>query len=166
MSSYPDKTTFQQPQQYQPIPPQYQPAPQLAPQGYPVQPQQYYQPGVQNAPQQHQPIPQPVAQQSMYVNALPLQSLNRTSAPVDCPICSQRAMTAISTSYSTQTQYTAVLCFCFCLGCIPYFFESGKDVTHRCAHCGTALAKYRGSGGTEILAHATRAVPMYPTPQR
>lgn len=141
-------------------------------QGY-VQPQQqqqaYVQPQQQYAQQQHpsfqqQPSQQsvPVMQkQSMYQSAIPLASLQGNPAPVDCPICHNREMTRVDYQSGGYTHVAAaLLCFVFCLGCIPYLITSLKDVVHKCGHCGATLAIWHRSGRTEVLAHPSVARPQ------
>lgn len=47
--------------------------------------------------------------------------------------------------------WAAVLCFCCCLGCIPYLMSSLKDVDHYCGKCGAKLACWHNSGRVEVL---------------
>ena len=49
--------------------------------------------------------------------------------------------------------WAALLCFCFCLGCIPYMIETWKDVVHKCSSCGAMLATWRKNGGIEVHMH-------------
>ncbi|KAH8684609.1 LITAF-like zinc ribbon domain-containing protein [Tricladium varicosporioides] len=102
--------------------------------------------------QQQQPVPQHV----QYATATPLASLTQGPAPVDCPVCRTRQMTAIEFVSGGTTHLAAlVLCCCFCLGCIPYCASWFKDVEHKCGNCGALLAVYHRSGSTEVTAHAT-----------
>jgi len=118
---------------------------------YPPQaPQQYYG-GDQPQGQQAQPLPP----QSQFQTAIPLAALNRSPAPVDCPICHQRAMTNVHYESGGFTHLLALaLCVCICLGCIPYCISSCKNAKHTCGNCGTLLATWHRSGGTaEVHAH-------------
>lgn len=97
---------FQQGQMYQ-QPQQYAGSPQpQQPQGAYMQPQAtgFQQ---QQQPQQPQANPgMPPQQQSgtVYQNATPIASLNRSPAPADCPACGQRAMTNVSYEIGNTTQ--------------------------------------------------------------
>ena len=89
------------------------------------------------------------------LNAVPLSTLNRGSAPVDCPICGVRALTRIEYMSGGFTHLLAFgLCICLCLGCIPYCLNDTKDVQHKCSNCGTLLATWHRSGGAaEVHVH-------------
>ncbi|KAL4940053.1 LITAF-like zinc ribbon domain-containing protein [Aspergillus oleicola] len=94
-------------------------------------------------PQKYAPAPQP----NQYPTAVPLHALQRTSQVVDCPICHQREMTQTEgVNGKTTHGWAAVLCFCACVGCIPYFVAAFKDINHLCGKCGKLLATYHGSG--------------------
>ncbi|KAI9141490.1 LITAF-like zinc ribbon domain-containing protein [Paraphysoderma sedebokerense] len=100
---------------------------------------------------------QPQRPTSTFLSVTPIQALNRGPAPVDCPMCGIRGMTTISFETGSATHLWAFgACFCFGLGCLPYFINNAKDVVHKCNHCGTALAIWHRNGGnTELLVHAT-----------
>ncbi|KAF2473077.1 uncharacterized protein BDR25DRAFT_302093 [Lindgomyces ingoldianus] len=139
---------YAQPQmQYAQSPPPQQP------QGAYMQPQQPAQ-----FPQQQQHAPgMPPQQQSgtVYQNATPIASLNRSPAPADCPACGQRAMTNVSYEIGNTTHAWALgLCCLVCLGCIPYVMNSLKDVQHKCGRCGVLLATWHRSGTTEVHIHS------------
>lgn len=77
------------------------------------QPPQYVPPQVRTpqvrTPQVHTPqvvvMPPPVVvPQPVQVGALPLQALNLSPAPVDCPICGVRTYTRASYEVGSQTQ--------------------------------------------------------------
>ncbi|KAF5703521.1 lipopolysaccharide-induced transcription factor regulating tumor necrosis factor [Fusarium mundagurra] len=88
---------------------------------------------------------------SQYKTAAPIAALGRSPAPVDCPSCGQRGLTATSFSVGNTTHgWAAVLCFLLCLGCIPYLMNDAKDVEHKCGQCGVTLATWHRSGTTEI----------------
>ncbi|KAF9884801.1 hypothetical protein FE257_001217 [Aspergillus nanangensis] len=100
-------------------------------------PQQQWQPG----------MPHP----SGYNMASPLHALQRGPSPVDCPVCAHREMTRVEAEAGNTTHgWAAVLCCCFCLGCIPYLMSSLKDIHHHCGKCGVLLATWHGSGRTEV----------------
>ncbi|KAJ5107315.1 hypothetical protein N7456_003990 [Penicillium angulare] len=117
---------------------------------------------------QFQPKPYytPQLQPTNYPNALPLHALQSAPAPVDCLACRQREVTRVeSVSGSTTHALAAVLCFCCCLGCIPYLVSSFKDVNHFCGKCGAKLACWHNSGKIEVLQHAqTQAQAQTATP--
>lgn len=144
---------------------------QVPQQQYPQQPvgspgpgqvkQEYYaaQPGMemQHQHQSQQQVPQVGVQpqQSQYRTATPLHSLGEAPAPVDCPSCGNRALTRIEyKSGQTTLGWAAVICACFCLGCIPYLINGLKDIEHKCGHCGVLLARWHRSGRTVVHAHA------------
>ncbi|KAI9141491.1 kinase-like domain-containing protein [Paraphysoderma sedebokerense] len=92
---------------------------------------------------------------SIFQAVTPIRSLNQGPAPIDCPMCGVRGMTAVNFETGSSTHVWAfAACLCLGLGCIPYFMNSAKDVVHRCTSCGTALAKWHRNGGnTELLVH-------------
>ncbi|GFF42245.1 conserved hypothetical protein [Aspergillus lentulus] len=93
---------------------------------------------------------------SGYNTATPLHALQRGPTPVDCPVCGHREMTrAEAHSGNTTHGWAAVLCCCFCLGCIPYLMSSLKDVDHYCGKCGVMLATWHNSGRVDVH-HAVR----------
>ncbi|PKS13125.1 hypothetical protein jhhlp_000467 [Lomentospora prolificans] len=153
------QTTGQVPQghpvQYQGAPPPvYQQQPVGAPQplGSP-QPQPGY------GPPQHQPTGFG-AQYGIAPDAygVPLVSLAAQPAPVQCPNCHQRVMTAVGYEAGGFTHLMALLACCvICLGCIPYMIASLKDVHHKCPNCNTPLATYHRSGRTEVHFQAAQA---------
>ncbi|KAK0512096.1 hypothetical protein JMJ35_005224 [Cladonia borealis] len=101
-----------------------------------------------------QPIQQPIQTQSTYQTAIPLGNLQEAAAPVDCPVCRQRALTR--TEYvagNTTHAWGAVICLVFLLGCIPYLMTGLKDVNHKCGHCGVLLATWKRSGRTVVHQH-------------
>ncbi|KAJ5121295.1 LPS-induced tumor necrosis factor alpha factor [Penicillium bovifimosum] len=105
----------------------------------PPGPQQFYAP-------QTQPHP------SGYATAVPLHAVQSAATPVDCPICGVREMTkVVPVSGGTTHGWAAVLCFCCCLGCIPYLMSSLKDVEHSCGHCGAKLATWHNSGRVQVF---------------
>lgn len=60
-------------------------------------------------PRQPQPPPQYIQQQvvaphQVNVGAIPLQGLNLSPAPVDCPVCGMRAYTRTMYETGSQTQ--------------------------------------------------------------
>ncbi|KAL6152496.1 hypothetical protein ACJQWK_04949 [Exserohilum turcicum] len=119
-----------------------------APQGQP-QPPMY----AQDAPAPGMPPQQMPGTQ--YQNAVPLNSLQRSPAPADCPACGQRALTNVSFVAGNTTHAWALgLCCLCCLGCIPYVMSSTKDVEHKCGRCGVLLATYHRSGSTEVHMHS------------
>ncbi|KAH8146022.1 uncharacterized protein LAJ45_09944 [Morchella importuna] len=95
---------------------------------------------------------------SQYLHAVPLHTLTRAPAPVDCPICNKRGMTKCAKKSGNFTHMcAAVTCAVSCLGCIPYLISSLKDVKHSCTSCGVLLAVWhRSGGGTDVLAHALK----------
>ncbi|KAM0334994.1 hypothetical protein ACHAQA_000028 [Verticillium albo-atrum] len=81
----------------------------------------------------------------------PIPSLGPHPAPVNCPNCRHSGITAVEYSSGGFTHALGALtCFVTCLGCIPYFFTSLKDATHKCGKCGIPLATYHRSGRTEV----------------
>ncbi|KEZ40741.1 hypothetical protein SAPIO_CDS8690 [Scedosporium apiospermum] len=146
-----------QPIQYQQgVPPpvyQQQPQPQVQPQA-----QAYGQPNAYGPPQ-HQATgfgaQYGIAPDSYGV---PLVSLAAQPAPVQCPNCHQRVMTAVSYESGGFTHLMALLACCVvCLGCIPYLIASLKDVHHKCPNCNAPLATYHRSGRTEVHFQAAQA---------
>ncbi|CAG7938325.1 unnamed protein product [Penicillium nalgiovense] len=108
----------------------------------PGQPQQFYTPS---------------GHPSGYAAAIPLHCVQSAPCPVDCPVCGQREMTSVqSVSGGTTHGWAAVLCFCCCLGCIPYLMSSLKDVEHSCGKCGAKLAKWHNSGRVNVLQNGAR----------
>ncbi|KKK22827.1 hypothetical protein P175DRAFT_0506257 [Aspergillus ochraceoroseus IBT 24754] len=106
-------------------------------------------PGTQMQP------PQQYAPPSSYASAAPLQSLQRSPAPVDCPVCGVREMTRVeAVTGNTNHAWAAVMCFCLCLGCVPYMMSSLKNVNHMCGRCGAMLATWHNSGRVDIHQHA------------
>lgn len=108
-----------------------------------------------------------------YLTATPIRSLTNHAAPVDCPMCGKRAMTRTTAKSGNFTQYVprcfilrggrilmkgslwgVLTCAFLCLGCIPYFISSLKDVKHNCSNCGALLVIWhRSGGGVDVLAH-------------
>ncbi|KAJ5376463.1 LPS-induced tumor necrosis factor alpha factor [Penicillium cosmopolitanum] len=87
-----------------------------------------------------------------YATVTPLHALLSVPCPVDCPCCGKREMTRIEAVSGTKTHgWAAVLCCCFCLGCIPYLMSSLKDVNHYCSQCSAKLATWHNSGRVEVL---------------
>ncbi|KAL4861894.1 LITAF-like zinc ribbon domain-containing protein [Aspergillus spectabilis] len=107
-----------------------------------------------HSPQMYPPQPQlqPAVQQpSQYPTAVPLHALQRSPQVVDCPVCGQREMTRTEgVTGKTTHGWAGVLCFCACLGCIPYFAAAFKDMNHMCGRCGHVLATYHNSGHVEV----------------
>ncbi|KAI9928439.1 hypothetical protein ASPWEDRAFT_170563 [Aspergillus wentii DTO 134E9] len=107
-----------------------------------------------------QPDASPIPMQTMqavptnpngYQSVTPLHALNRASTPVDCPVCGKREMTKVEArNGNTNHGWAALLCCCFCLGCIPYLMSSLKDVEHRCGNCNAHLATWHNSGHVDI----------------
>ncbi|KAK2013444.1 LITAF-like zinc finger domain-containing protein [Colletotrichum eremochloae] len=84
----------------------------------------------------------------------PLPALGPHPAPVECPDCHARGVTAVEYESGGFTHaLAAIVCFVSCLGCIPYFFSSLKDARHKCYKCGIPLATYHRSGRTEVHWH-------------
>ncbi|KAF6825700.1 LITAF lipopolysaccharide-induced TNF factor [Colletotrichum plurivorum] len=109
----------------------------------PQQQQNYYQPPVGGGPQNFAPY------------GTPLPALGPHPAPIECPECRARGVTAVEYSSGGFTHALgAVCCLVTCLGCIPYFFSSLKDATHKCCKCGIPLATYHRSGRTEVHWHS------------
>ncbi|KAJ6139939.1 hypothetical protein N7471_006425 [Penicillium samsonianum] len=124
----------------QPLP-QYSQA-QTQPQQGPGQPQQFYTPS---------------GHPSGYASAVPLHCVQSAPCPVDCPVCGQREMTRVeAVSGGTTHGWAALLCFCCCLGCIPYLMSSLKDVEHSCGKCGARLATWHNSGRVNVLQNGAR----------
>ncbi|OOQ85448.1 hypothetical protein PEBR_24736 [Penicillium brasilianum] len=112
----------------------------------------------QPGPQQMQQHPQqqiyytPYGHPSGYATAVPLHALQSAPCPVDCPACGRREMTRVEPVTGMTTHgWAAVLCFCCCLGCIPYLMSSLKDVDHYCGGCGTKLACWHNSGRIQVF---------------
>lgn len=112
---------------------------------------------------------------SNYRSAVSIPNLGMSAAPVDCPMCGQRAMTSIIyfvgnttqfvLKYHSCSEYTtnicqnsawalAVFCLTLCLCFIPYMMNSLKDVKHKCGNCGTLLATWHKSGAVDVHCHA------------
>ena len=62
-------------------------------------PMQQQMPMHQNTMPMQQQMQQPMQSQSQYHTAIPLGNLQEAAAPVDCPVCRQRAL--------TRTEYVA-----------------------------------------------------------
>ncbi|EXL96761.1 LITAF-like zinc ribbon domain-containing protein [Fusarium oxysporum II5] len=96
-------------------------------------------------------VAQTLRANSQYKTVAPIAALGRSPAPVDCPGCGQRALTATSFAIGNTTHgWAAAICCLFCLGCIPYLMNDAKDVEHKCGQCGITLATWHRSGTTEI----------------
>ncbi|KAL2796566.1 LITAF-like zinc ribbon domain-containing protein [Aspergillus keveii] len=105
------------------------------------------------SPQMYPPQQQPyqIEQPSQYPTAVALHALQRTPQVVDCPMCGRREMTRTeAVTGKTTHAWAAVLCFCACIGCIPYFVGTFKDVNQMCGSCGHLLATYHNSGHTVV----------------
>ncbi|KAJ5312808.1 LPS-induced tumor necrosis factor alpha factor [Penicillium antarcticum] len=115
---------------------------QPLPQQGPPQPNQYY---------------TPYGHPSGYATAVPLHGVQSAPCPVDCPVCGEREMTRINPiSGGTTHGWAAILCFCCCLGCIPYLMSSLKDVEHSCGKCNAKLAVWHNSGRVQVLQNSNR----------
>ncbi|KAJ5355900.1 LPS-induced tumor necrosis factor alpha factor [Penicillium concentricum] len=111
-------------------------------------------PEAQTQPQQFYT---PSGHPSGYVTAVPLHAVQSAPCPVDCPVCGKREMTRVEpVSGGTTHGWAAILCFCCCLGCIPYLMSSLKDVEHSCGKCGAKLAKWHNSGRVDVLQNGAR----------
>lgn len=66
--------------------------------------QQQQMPMHQNTMPVQQQMQQPMQQQSTYQTALPLGNLQEAAAPVDCPVCRQRALTRTEYVSGNTTQ--------------------------------------------------------------
>ncbi|PLB49097.1 hypothetical protein P170DRAFT_408078 [Aspergillus steynii IBT 23096] len=123
-----------------------------APPLYEQQPTPIHPPTAHMVPPMEPPAWQPgMPHPSGYNTSSPLHTLQRGPAPVDCPICSHREMTRVDVESGNTTHgWAAVICCCFCLGCIPYLISSLKDVNHHCGKCGAMLATFHASGRTEV----------------
>ncbi|KAG0638450.1 hypothetical protein HOY80DRAFT_169920 [Tuber brumale] len=124
-------------------------------------------PKPQPQPQQQQPqFPVSGGAPALYINTVPLQSLTRSPAPVQCPVCGARGLTVVSYETGNTTHMAALLlCFIASLGCIPYMFNACKDVAHSCASCGTMLTLWHRSGtpgASEVLVHPVTSGPQVP----
>ncbi|TEY71293.1 hypothetical protein BOTCAL_0096g00100 [Botryotinia calthae] len=110
----------------------------------------------QYPPQEHypaQPPPQANINQgrNTYSTAMPIRALQAGPAPVDCPVCGVREVTATENHSGMTTHLIALLCCAVsCLGCIPYLVSGLKDVDHKCGHCGVLLAVWHRSGRTDV----------------
>ncbi|KAJ5880992.1 LPS-induced tumor necrosis factor alpha factor [Penicillium subrubescens] len=120
----------------------------------------------QPGPQQMQQHPQqqmyytPYGHPSGYATAVPLHALQSAPCPVDCPACGRREMTRVEPVTGMTTHgWAAVLCFCCCLGCIPYLMSSLKDVDHYCGGCGTKLACWHNSGRIQVFQISANQMP-------
>ncbi|KAJ5091963.1 LPS-induced tumor necrosis factor alpha factor [Penicillium alfredii] len=135
----------------QPTPDQLSPAPTgQAQAAYPTEKSYPGQPVAQAPPPNtyYTPFGQPTG----YATVAPLHALQSAPSPVDCPVCGQREMTRTEAASGMTTHgWAAVLCFCCCLGCIPYLMTSLKDVDHFCGKCGAKLAKWHNSGHVDVL---------------
>ncbi|KAL2012888.1 hypothetical protein VTN00DRAFT_413 [Thermoascus crustaceus] len=154
----PETRTLQSTFPPQAYPPQQQQQQQQQPQTY-LQPDSFY----ARIPQQELiDIYTPGAQQ-VYLTAKPISTLTKAPAPVDCPVCGQREITSVSyESGNTTHAWACLLCFCFCLGCVPYLIESVKDAVHHCGRCNATLATWHRSGWLEVhQQQQTQPQPMY-----
>ncbi|KAK2027572.1 LITAF-like zinc finger domain-containing protein [Colletotrichum zoysiae] len=114
-----------------------------------------YSPPLQEQQQQSYPM-QTVGggPQNFQPYGTPLPALGPHPAPVECPECRARGVTAVEYSSGGFTHaLAAIVCFVSCLGCIPYLFTSLKDARHKCYKCGIPLATYHRSGRTEVHWH-------------
>jgi lipopolysaccharide-induced tumor necrosis factor-alpha factor len=101
----------------------------------------------------------------------PLTAVSRKPTLVVCPSCGARRLT-VCTSHSRDSApyvplptmcvcandvpslWAIVFCGLLCAPCVPYVWESFKDVKHSCRGCGVPLALWRkGGGGVEVLVH-------------
>ncbi|KAJ5757744.1 LPS-induced tumor necrosis factor alpha factor [Penicillium nucicola] len=115
------------------------------------------QPLHQQGPSQPNQYYTPYGHPSGYATAVPLHSVQSAPCPVDCPVCGEREMTRIKPiSGGTTHGWAAVLCFCCCLGCIPYLMSSLKDVEHSCGKCDAKLAVWHNSGRVQVLQNGKR----------
>src|SRR5579871_5924202 len=82
--------------------------------------------------------PSPLQNQlSPFKTALPLPSLSRGPAPVDCPICNVRTLTRCEYEAGGFTHLLGiVMCLFMAIGCVPYLMRSCKDCRHFCGNCG------------------------------
>jgi len=132
--------------------PQQQPSfHQGVPAQHPNQQQAFNQQPSAPMPQQQMP-----AQARQFQTAMAIPNLGMGAAPVDCPMCGQRAVTSISYHAGNTTHVWAGITCCltglFCF--VPYMMNSLKDVQHRCGSCGTLLATWHKSGQVEQHIHA------------
>ncbi|KAK1974674.1 LITAF-like zinc ribbon domain-containing protein [Colletotrichum cereale] len=112
-----------------------------------------YSPPLQEQQQQGFPM-QGGGPQNFQPYGTPLPALGPHPAPVECPDCRARGVTAVKYSSGGFTHaLAAVVCFVSCLGCVPYLFTSLKDARHKCYKCGIPLATYHRSGRTEVHWH-------------
>ena len=66
--------------------------------------QQQQMPMHQSTMPMQQPMQQPMQTQSTYQTAVPLGNLQEAAAPVDCPVCRQRALTRTEYVSGNTTQ--------------------------------------------------------------
>ncbi|KAJ4983078.1 litaf-like zinc finger domain-containing protein [Stagonosporopsis vannaccii] len=94
----------------------------------------------------------PASNTPKHPNIIPLSTLTRSPAPVECPACKHRGIT--STDYesgnTTRAWALGLLLLTWCLCCIPYCMTSTKNVSHKCGQCGVLLATWHRSGHTEV----------------
>lgn len=82
-------------------------------------------------------LPPVQTQPSPFKVAIPLPSLSRGPAPVDCPICHDRALTRCEYEAGGFTHLLGiVMCLFMAAGCVPYMMRSCKDCRHFCGNCG------------------------------
>ncbi|KAJ5804419.1 uncharacterized protein N7518_000722 [Penicillium psychrosexuale] len=125
--------------------------------GQPLPQYPHIQAQLQQGPGYPQQFYMPSGHPSGYATAIPLHCVQSAPCPVDCPVCGEREMTSVeSVSGGTTHGWAAILCFCCCLGCIPYLMPSLKDVEHFCGKCGAKLAKWHNSGRVNILKNEAR----------
>jgi hypothetical protein len=79
---------------------------------------------------QPQTTPQAVGAQRYYLTAMPLTALNEGAAPVDCPVCGQRALTKAEYTSGNTTQCDTRL----------FLLASHGDVDMRGSQCVGASA--------------------------
>jgi len=68
-----------------------------------------------------------------------------TPQPIQCPVCSQKAVTRTSFEIGTGTWVAACVIFPFCpAGCclIPFLTDYFKDIEHSCPQCNAVLGRY------------------------
>jgi len=112
---------------------------------------------------EQQPIQQAPPSQSF--EAVPLRELKNYAAPVDCPLCGERARTQPCTKGTPVTCLGILAALCIASG-LRTIRE--KYVEHTCSKCGGLLAIYHtplqpsshgpikreGGGETEVIAFA------------
>lgn len=116
--------------------------------------------GAQGAPLQPHSGTYIVQIEPLHSNTGNLYALRDMPAMIVCPACGVQCITIVEYHPGNTTHILAlILCVCICLGCVPYFFNTFKDVVHRCGSCSIPIAKWYRNGGVDVLYHQPAPAP-------